>query len=74
MFPELRAMVQYLYENRRLWNEMCLADIEADTFKTPAEKVTEKVCISHWHTCGSTNLSRPGGSPTNPGRPYVMCY
>ena len=36
-------MVQYLSENRRLWNDMYLADIEADTFKTPAEKVTEKV-------------------------------
>ena len=48
VFPELRAMVQYLYENRRLWNEMYLAEIEADAFKTPAEKATEKVC--GWQT------------------------
>lgn len=45
MFPELRATVHYLYENRRLWNDMYLADIEADTFKTPAEKTTEKASI-----------------------------
>ena len=48
VFPELRAMVQYLAENRRLWNDMYLADIEADTFKTPAEKLTEKVCLPGW--------------------------
>ena len=48
VFPELRAMVQYLAENRRLWNDMYLADIEADTFKTPAEKVTEKVHLPGW--------------------------
>ena len=43
MFPELRATVQYLYENRRQWNEMYLADIDTDTFKTPAEKGAERV-------------------------------
>ena len=48
MFPELRATVQYLYENRRQWNEMYLADIDADTFKTPAEKGVERVSMTHW--------------------------
>lgn len=43
VFPELRATVQYLYENRRQWNEMYLADIDTDTFKTPAEKGAERV-------------------------------
>lgn len=43
VFPELRPMVQYLHDNRRLWNEVYLAEIEADTFKTPVERVTEKV-------------------------------
>ena len=43
VFPELRATVQFLAENRRLWNDMLIADIEADTFKTPVEKATEKV-------------------------------
>ena len=47
VFPELRATVQYLYENRRQWNEMCLADIDADTFKTPAEKGAERVGRVH---------------------------
>ena len=45
VFPELRATVQYLYENRRQWNEMYLADIDTDTFKTPAEKGAERVGI-----------------------------
>ncbi len=45
VFPELRATVQFLAENRRLWNDMLIADIEADTFKTPVEKATEKVDI-----------------------------
>ena len=47
MFPELRATVQYLYENRRQWNEMYLADIDTDTFKTPAEKGAERVGKVH---------------------------
>ena len=47
MFPELRATVQYLYENRRQWNEMYLADIDTDTFKTPAEKGAERVGVFH---------------------------
>jgi len=45
VFPELRATVQFLAENRRLWNDMLIADIEADTFKTPVEKATKKVEI-----------------------------
>ena len=47
MFPELRATMQYLYENRRQWNEMYLADIDTDTFKTPAEKGAERVGKVH---------------------------
>jgi hypothetical protein len=43
VFPELKPTVQYLWDNRRLWNERYLADIEADTFKTPADKEAEKV-------------------------------
>jgi hypothetical protein len=43
VFPELRATVQYLWENRRLWNELYIADIEADTFKTQAEKDADRV-------------------------------
>ena len=48
VFPELRATVQYLYENRRQWNEMYLADIDTDTFKTPAEKGAERVGTVHY--------------------------
>ena len=51
MFPELRATVQHLHENRRLWNEMYLADIEADTFKTRAEKIAEKVTLQSYSCC-----------------------
>ena len=44
MFPELIPTVQYLWTNRQLWNELYLGDIEADTFKTPAEKEADKAC------------------------------
>ncbi|EIE22231.1 HD-domain/PDEase-like protein, partial [Coccomyxa subellipsoidea C-169] len=50
VFPELRATVQYLWENRRLWNELYLADIEADTFKTQAEKDADRVRPSETHS------------------------
>ena len=43
MFPELRANVGFLWENRKLWNEMYLADIEADASKSPAEKEADRV-------------------------------
>ena len=68
VFPELRATVQFLAENRRLWNDMLIADIEADTFKTPVEKATEKVRLQRdmpavsmihwrqWSSCSDMNL------------------
>ena len=43
MFPELRANVGFLWENRKLWNEMYLADIEADASKAPADKEADRV-------------------------------
>lgn len=46
VFPELRATVQYLWENRRIWNERYIEDIEADAFKTPAEKAADRVSPS----------------------------
>ena len=46
VFPELRANVGFLWENRKLWNEMYLADIEADASKAPADKEADRVgCI-----------------------------
>ena len=53
VFPELRATVQHLHENRRLWNEMYLANIEVDTFKMPAEKIAEKVILYSYSCCKS---------------------
>ena len=62
MFPELRANVGFLWENRKLWNEMYLADIEADTSKTPSEKEADRVSILaltlFWH-CPPERTSCP---------------
>ncbi len=57
VFPELRATVQYLWENRRLWTELYMADIAADTFKTQAEKDADRVCTTKYNFEYSTSIS-----------------
>jgi hypothetical protein len=70
VFPDLRATVQHLHENRRLWNEMYLANIEADTFKTPAEKIAEKVklfsCCKSMPTADLDKLVDTAGPDESP--------
>jgi hypothetical protein len=42
IFPELGELLLQMGENRRMWHELYLAEIEADPKKTPEEKAAEK--------------------------------
>jgi hypothetical protein len=53
VFPELRANVTYLWENRRLWMEAHLADVDADAARTPAERAADRVGRPQSHSAPS---------------------
>ena len=43
VFPELRANVTYLWENRRVWNDLHLAEVEADGSRSAGERAADRV-------------------------------
>ncbi|KAK9831398.1 hypothetical protein WJX81_001157 [Elliptochloris bilobata] len=43
VLPELRPTMQFLWENRRAWNDCYLVELANDRAKSPADKDTERV-------------------------------
>ena len=42
VLPELRPTMQFLWDNRRAWNERYLMELANDRAKSPADKDTER--------------------------------
>lgn len=42
VLPELRPTMQFLWDNRRLWNERYLVELANDRAKAPADKDAER--------------------------------
>ena len=46
MLPELQPTMQFLWDNRRAWNERYLVELANDRAKSPADKDAERARVT----------------------------